>query len=436
MSISQAMQSGVAGLMANSTAVSRISYNIANSDTYGFRRSFAQMLTAGASVPTGTMAGSGVRAQIAHENNKDGTTLSTGTSTNLAISGNGFFAVTRGVNTGAGEPEHYLTRAGDFQQDSQGYLRNASGYYLAGFPYDETGSLGVVDRNQYSGLETVRIAEMSIAGNPTTEMTLSGNLPSQETGLATPGDPFVSSIEYFTPLGAAERLQFSWQPSATANEWQLSVTDPDGNTYGSLTATFNDSGALAGTPSAYSGVTSTATAPAAFSFDTTTGVATVTVNNGTTPQTITVAMGAPNTFGGLSQFSGEYVPLVGNANGTQSGSLARAEISSDGVVYGIFDNGMRRALYQIPLATVPNPNGLLTADNSVFLVGEDSGSFTLSQAGNGTAGEITGGAIESSNVDIAEELTELIQKQRAFSSNAKIITTADEMLDETVRLKR
>jgi flagellar hook protein FlgE len=317
-----------------------------------------------------------------------------------------------------------------------GYLRNAAGLYLAGFPYDETGSLGVIDRNQFSGLQTVRIAEMSIAGNPTTAMTLSGNLPSQETGVATPGDPFVSSIEYFTSLGAAERLQFSWQPTSTANEWTLNVTDAKGATYGSLTATFNDSGPMAGSIASYSGVTSTATAPAAFAFDTTTGQATITINNGTTPQTITVDMGAPGSFSGLNQFAGDYIPLVGNADGTQSGSLARAEISANGTVYGIFDNGMRRALYQIPLATVPNPNGLLTADNSIFLVGEDSGSFTLAQAGSGVAGEITGGAVESSNVDIAEELTELIQKQRAFSSNAKIITTADEMLDETVRLKR
>ncbi|GGE50693.1 flagellar hook protein FlgE [Primorskyibacter flagellatus] len=422
--------------MANSKAVSRISYNIANSDTYGFRRSFAQMLTAGSTIPTAGAQASGVRAEVTHQNTKDGTQLATTSATNLAISGNGFFAVTRGVNSGDGEPQHFLTRAGDFQPDSMGYLRNAAGLYLAGFPYDETGSLGVIDRNQFSGLETVRIAEMSIAGNPTTAMTLSGNLPSQETGVATPGDPFVSSIEYFTALGAAERLQFSWQPTSTANEWTLNVTDAEGATYGSLTATFNDSGPMAGSINSYSGVTSTATAPAAFAFDTTTGQATITINNGTTPQTITVDMGAPGSFSGLNQFAGDYIPLVGNADGTQSGSLARAEISANGTVYGIFDNGMRRALYQIPLATVPNPNGLLTADNSIFLVGEDSGAFTLAQAGTGVAGEITGGAIESSNVDIAEELTELIQKQRAFSSNAKIITTADEMLDETVRLKR
>jgi len=430
--------SGVSGLMANSTAVSRISYNIANSDTYGFRRSFAQMLTAGSGVPSGMQEGSGVRAEVTHENGKEGTLLATGNATNLAISGNGFFAVTRGVDAGktSEEMDHYLTRAGDFQPDSEGYLRNSAGYYLSGFPYDETGSLGVVDRNQYSGLQSVRIADMSVAGNPTSKMTLAGNLPSQESGLATPGDPFVSSIEYFTPLGAAERLQFSWQPSSTANEWTLAVSDSKGNTYGELTASFNDSGPLAGTPKSFSGVSSTATAPAAFSFDTATGQATITVNNGTTPQVISVDMGAPNSFGGLSQFSGAYVPLVGNADGTQSGTLARAEISAEGTVFGIFDNGMRRALFQIPLATVANPNGLITSDNSTFLVGEDSGSFTLAEAGTGATGEITGGAIESSNVDIAQELTELIQKQRAFSSNAKIITTADEMLDETVRLKR
>ncbi|MGB2200719.1 MAG: flagellar hook-basal body complex protein, partial [Pseudooceanicola atlanticus] len=273
-------------------------------------------------------------------------------------------------------------------------------------------------------------------GNPTTLMTLQGNLPSQESGLATPGDPYVTSIEYFTALGAAERIEFEWQPSSNNNEWTLSISDTAGNSYGTLDATFNDSGALAGSPLGYANATSTATAPAAFAFDPATGIATLTIDNGTAPQVIEVELGAPNTFDGLTQFAGDYVPLVGNANGTQSGSLARAEITEDGTVWGIFDNGMRRELYSIPLATVPNPNGLLTADNNIFALSQSSGSFTLATAGQGMAGEITGGAIESSNVDIAEELTELIQKQRTFSSNAKIITTADEMLDETVRLKR
>ena len=436
MSISQAMMSGVSGLMANSKTVSRISYNIANSDTTGYKRSFANMLTSGASVPSGMIEASGVQVSVAHENTKDGTVLATGNSTNLAISGGGFFAVTRNANDGTTEPAHYMTRAGDFEPDADGYLRNAAGYYLAGFPFDENGSLGVIDRNQFSGLETVKISGTSVTGNPTTLMTLQGNLPSQESGLATPGDPYVTSIEYFTALGAAERIEFEWQPSSNNNEWTLSISDTAGNSYGTLDATFNDSGALAGSPLGYANATSTATAPAAFAFDAATGIATLTIDNGTTPQVIEVELGAPNTFDGLTQFAGDYVPLVGNANGTQSGSLARAEITEDGTVWGIFDNGMRRELYSIPLATVPNPNGLLTADNNIFALSQSSGSFTLATAGQGMAGEITGGAIESSNVDIAEELTELIQKQRAFSSNAKIITTADEMLDETVRLKR
>ncbi|MGI3170968.1 flagellar hook protein FlgE [Pseudooceanicola sp. C21-150M6] len=438
MSISQAMSSGVSGLMANSKAVAKISYNIANSDTNGYRRSFANMLTSGASVPGSGSDASGVRASVQNENTRDGTVLGSSVATNLAISGDGFFAVTRGIddedNLYTGET--YLTRAGDFEKDANGYLVNSAGYYLAGFPYDETGSLGPVDRNQFSGLETINLADATIAGNPTSTMQITGNLPSQETGLTTPGDAFVNSMEFFTPLGESDRLQFSWQPTSTANEWSLSITDADGNSYGSLTATFNDSGALAGTPSAYSAITSTATAPAAFAFDATTGVATITIDNGTSPQVIEVEMGAPNTFEGLTQFSGDYVPLQSSGDGTQSGSLSRAEIDNDGTVWGIFDNGMRRALYQVPLVTVPNPNGLTTADNTIFAVSESSGAFTLSEAGVGSAGEIAGSSVESSNVDVAEELTELIQKQRAFSSNSKIITTADEMLNETVNLKR
>lgn len=436
MSISHAMQSGVSGLLANSKAVSRISYNIANADTNGFRRSFAHMVTGAGGVPSKSIEASGVRAAIHHDNDVDGTVLSTDRATNLAISGPGFFAVTHKINGDGGETRHLLTRAGDFEPDANGNLRNAGGYFLAGFPYDETGELGLVDRDQFTGLRTVNIADSAIAGNPTTEMSIQGNLPSQESGVVTPGDPFISSIEYYTPLGEAERLQFSWQPSATSNEWDLTVTDTAGNTYGDVTIEFNDSGSMAGSPSAYSNIVNNALAPAAFSFDAMTGIATVTVDNGTTPQVIEVSLGTPNTFEGLTQFSGDYVPLIGNANGTQSGALVRAEIDDKGDVWGVFDNGARKPLYNVPLALVPNPNGLMTADNAAFVVSNESGRVQLGTANTGSAGSITASAVETSNVDIAEELTELIQKQRAYSSNAKIITTADEMLDETVRLKR
>lgn len=436
MSISNAMQSGISGLLANSTAVRQISFNIANASTDGYRRSFAQMISSAVTSPGGGPQGSGVRTSILHMNNVDGAFRGTGRATNLAINGSGFFVVTRaGLAAGATEPP-LLTRSGAFEPDGTGNLRNAAGLFLAGYPYDDEGNLIAADRNGFTGLQTVNVANRMIVGAPSSTIGVSGNLPSQETGATTPGSPFESSVEYYSPLGAAGRLSFSWQPSSTANEWVLTVSDPGGTDYGTVTVNFHDAGSFAGAPSAYSGATSLATAPAGFAFDTATGTASVTIDNGTPPQTVEINLGAPDSFEGLTQFAGDYTPLDSVADGTRSGNMIRVEIDERGDVWGFFDNGARKALYNIPLAEVANPNGLSTQDNNTFLLSRDSGTVRLSTASTGSTGGITAGGVESSNVDIAEELTELIQKQRAYTSNAKIITTADEMLDETMRLKR
>ncbi|MGR3372807.1 flagellar hook-basal body complex protein [Pseudooceanicola nanhaiensis] len=432
MSITNAMASGVAGLLANSTAVERISYNIANADTVGYRRSFTQMVTTGSVGAAGSATG--VKTATSHTNTDDGSYQATSLASNLAINGNGFFVVSPNLNA-VNTAKTMFTRVGSFEPDELGYLRNGNGNYLMGFAYDEAGSLGAVDRSSAAGLVPVNIANRSVGGTATGAMTLKGNLPSQETGQAVPGDPFVSSAEYYTALGEAKRLSFSWQPGATANQWALTVSD--GTTdYGSVSVDFNDSGALAGTPSAYTGATSLATAPAGFAFDPATGQMTLTIDNGTTPQTVTVDLGAPGSFEGMTQFAGDYSPLDATADGAESGKLVRVEFDESGDVWGIFDNGKRQSLFSIPLATFANPNGLLTSDNANFLASGDSGAYYLSQAGTGDAGGLASGGLESSNVDIATELTSLIQRQRAYSSNAKIITTADEMLDETIRLKR
>jgi len=434
MSISNAMASGVAGLLANSTAVERISYNIANADTVGYRRSFAQMVTSGTSASGNGASATGVQTSISHTNTRDGSYQATQIGSNLAISGNGFFAVSGSAN-GLGTKAPTFTRVGSFEPDELGFLRNAGGNYLLGFAYDANGNLGGIDRASTANLVPVNVAQRSVGGNPTGAMSLAGNLPSQETGLATPGDAFVSSAEFYNSLGEAERLSFSWQPGATKNQWELTVSDGT-TTYGSVTVDFHDSGALASTPATYSNVTSTATAPAAFAFDPATGQMTLTIDNGTTPQTITVDLGAPGSFDGMTQFAGDYSPLSAKADGAESGTLVRVEFDEAGDVYGVYDNGNRQALYSIPLATFANANGLLTSDNANFVTSLDSGNFYLSQAGTGSAGSLAAGGLESSNVDIATELTSLIQRQRAYSSNAKIITTADDMLDETIRLKR
>ena len=433
MSISSALQTGVAGLQANSTAVGSISENIANANTIGYKRGFAQFVTTSASGSTGSGAQS-VAAVDEVDIRNAGDLVSTTSATDLAISGTGFFVVSLRADETV-QSNYMLTRAGSFLADEDGNLMNSAGYYLAGYAYGLDGELGDVDRTSFTQMETVNIGDITLSASATTEMATVGNLPAQETGLATPGDPFTTSSEFFTPLGASEQLSFSWQPTATDNQWTVTISDGAGAELGSVTVDFNDSGELAGSPEAYSGVTATATAPAGFAFDTATGAATVTVDAGGTPQTITVNFGEPGSFDGITQFAGDFTQTF-DRDGSSVGELARIEIDEDGTLFGVFNNGQRKALYQIPIAVVSNPNGLAAVSGNAYALTNDTGTFQALAANTGATGAISSKELEASNVDIAKELTDLIKVQRAFSTNAKVITTVDEMLSETASLKR
>lgn len=433
MSISSALQTGVSGLQANSKAVGGISENIANANTVGYKRGFSHFVTTTAS-GGGANGVLSVDAVSELDINRAGGLISTNSNTDLAISGTGFFAVSVRPNETV-QTNYLLTRAGSFLPDSEGNLVNAAGFYLAGYRINLDGTLGDVDRSTFAQMETVNIGNITLSAAATTEISALGNLPSQDAGLASPGAPFKTSSEYFTALGASERLSFSWQPTSTDNRWEVSISDKDGNALGSVTIDFNDSGPLAGSPASYSGATSLATAPSGFSFDTATGKATLMLNNGDVPQTLTVNMGAPGKFDGVTQFSGDFSQGF-NRDGSSLGELMRTEIDEDGTLYGVFDNGQRRALYQIPVGVVANPNGLREMRGNAYALTNDTGSFIALKANTGSTGAISSNALEASNVDIAEEMTDLIKAQRAFSTNAKVVTTVDEMMDETARLKR
>jgi flagellar hook protein FlgE len=284
-------------------------------------------------------------------------------------------------------------------------------------------------------MTTVNIGNIGLSAASTDKITILGNLPSQDSGLTTPGAPFTTSSEYFTGLGASERVSLNWQATTTKNEWVVSVADTNGASLGSVTVLFNDSGSLAGSPLSYSNVTSSAVAPSAFAFDTATGKASLTLNNGTTPQVIEIDLGAPGTFGGITQFAGDFTQSF-NRNGSNLGELMRTEIDETGTLFGVFDNGQRRPLFQIPVGTVANPNGLVELKGNAYALSGSTGSFFAAQGNTGSTGSVNSNALEGSNVDIAEEMTDLIKAQRAFSTNAKVITTVDDMMDETTRLKR
>lgn len=434
MSISSALQTGVSGLRANSDAVSGIAENIANANTVGYKRRFAHMVTSTASSGSGASGVLSVEAINRLEIDRVGGLISTNSSTDLAVSGRGFFVVTVGPNEPL-QSNYLLTRAGSFVPDEDGNLVNAAGYFLSGYPYGTDGTIGEIDRSSFKQMQTVNVLNTTVSAAATTEMATRGNLPFQETGITPPGSAFVTSSEFFTALGDAQRISFSWQPTITQNQWNVTISDEDGNDLGIVTVDFNDAGSLAGTPETYSGVTSGATSPSAFAFDTTTGIATVTLDNGSTPQSFNINLGAPGSHNGITQFAGDFSQTF-DRNGSSVGILTRTEIDERGTLYGVFDNGQRRALFDIPIGIVANTSGLHELRGNAYALSGDSGSFMASAAGEATAGSINSGALEGSNVDIAEEMTDLIRRQRAYSTNAKVITTVDEMLEETTRLKR
>jgi flagellar hook protein FlgE len=144
----------------------------------------------------------------------------------------------------------------------------------------------------------------------------------------------------------------------------------------------------------------------------------------------------PDDSAGITQLAGPYSPTAVTKDGAPLGDLASVEIDENGYLQAVYDTGLRRTLYQIPVGDVPNMNGLTAMDGQAFSVSSSSGSLYLWDAGTGPVGTVSGYSLMESTTDIAAELTDLIETQRAYSSNAKIVQTVDEMLQETTNLKR
>ena len=157
---------------------------------------------------------------------------------------------------------------------------------------------------------------------------------------------------------------------------------------------------------------------------------------GLATQTINLDIGGPGAPGGLTNYDSPSALGTSQIDGTPFGSLASVDVDDDGFVTAIFTNGLTRRIYQIPLATFGNVDGLVPEHGGVYRLGPGAGALSMRGAGIAGAGGIKARALESSTVDLAEEFSNLIMTQRAYSASSKIITTADEMLDELIRLKR
>ena len=435
MTISSSLNAGVAGLAANANRLATISDNIANSSTYGYKRAQTDFHAMVISSGTGKYAAGGVRATSSRLIDQSGTLVSTSNPTDLAVRGRGFFPVTNlssiGLD-GTGSPLRLAT-TGSFRLDENGILRTPTGTVLMGIKADIDGKIPTFPRDTASALEPIRVAKNQFVGEPTTEVTLGMNLPATDTVVGSSFTPRELSVEYFDNLGMSRNLGLTMTPQppvapATAsNTWAVQITDSasGGAVVGEYTLTFDAARGAGGTLDTVATVNGGAYDPA-------TGKATITVAGGP----IEVTLGKPGDPTGLTQLSNVFAPTAIVKNGSPVGNMTGIEVDDNGYLVANFDTGSSKVLYQIPLVDVGNANALTALDNQTYAPSAASGGFFMWDAGDGPTGDLVANALEESSTDVAGELTSLIQTQRAYSSNAKVIQTVDEMLQETTNIKR
>lgn len=434
MTISSSLNASVAGLQSNASKLATISDNIANSATYGYKRSVADFHSVVIGSGKGTYAAGGVRVTTQRLIDERGPLVSTANPTDLAVRGRGMLPVTTGSSVDVGSTNDFpllLATTGSFRPDADGFLTTASGLVLLGWPANPDGTIPNLPRDSVGGLEPIRVNANQFTSDPTTTIDLAVNLPATATTAGSTGDAEALSIEYYDNLGIPEHLSVSFVPTVpvagSSNEWTMLVEDSasGGAVVGEYTLVFDDSPGLGGR---LLSVTDTVGG----AYDGAEGTVAVAVAGGS----IDIDIGTLGAAGGLTQLSDSFAPVSVTRDGSPVGNMTSVEVDANGFVHAFFDSGVSRTIYQVPLADVSNSNGLETKDNQSYSVTPDSGAFYLWDAGDGPTGDVISFAREESATDVAGELTNLIQTQRAYSSNAKVIQTVDEMLQETTNIKR
>jgi flagellar hook protein FlgE len=349
-------------------------------------------------------------------------------------------------------PQQFYTRAGDFQMNKDGYLVNGSGQFLNGWPVDA--ATGVVNQNS---LKPIQVSQTIYNPVATTEVDLSANLPATPAnGTAVVGSPISSDIDVYDALGTVHPVSLNWVQNgpggvpadpnaappivAVGNDWTVTINDATTNAvlgtaevqFGSASGNSVPAGTV-GQIIPGVGVTTPATpayqagaaAVMSFSADFGSGTQPITVNLGTYGQT-----------GGLTQYAGTAYSLRGlTQNGVPPGSFAGVTTQANGNVVVNYDNGQTRTIAQVPVVTFNAPNALQSQNGQAFTATLTSGTPLAEQASTNGAGNLVTSSVEGSNVDIASEFSQLIVAQSAYSANTKVVTTANQMLQQTINMQ-
>jgi flagellar hook protein FlgE len=451
MSLYAALYSGVSGLSAYSGALGMISDNIVNINTTGYKETrarFSTLVTESSS--TTAYSPGGVQSLPQNLISRQGLLQASVSATDLSIDGAGFFLVANDANaTGTRQnTDISFTRAGSFTPDDKGFLQNTAGLYLLGFPIDENGDIPV--NREVSSLQPINISGLTGTAEASSEITLRAILQSSQTIIASEGTfnasvsgtsmaggvaayapDFQRNVQVFDSQGGTHTITIAAMKSSTPNQWHVElfsnpasdITAGPGLVAGQLargTMVFNTDGTIdtvATSPALLASI------PAAWT-------------NGSSPSALTFNFGSNGESDGFTQFDSVSTLISSSVNGAVFGNVNGVSIGKDGIVTALFDNGLTRKVYKLPLATFQNPDGLTRKQGNSYTRSNESGIFALQLAGSGGAGLVAPSTLEASTVDLANEFTQLITTQRAFSASTKIITTADEMLDELNRLKR
>lgn len=441
MSLYSSMNTALSGMSAQSRALGHISDNVANSQTTGFKRTDTNFVSYISESNSEVHRPGTVLARPDFTNQVQGTIEQVENPLALAISGQGFFTAALPVGTNSDgtknfDARNFYTRAGDFNRDREGYMVNGSGYVLQGWPVTD----GVVDKTQ---LTPVQVKEDVFTPTPTQELDFTGNLRAGGTTNQS------TSIQVIDTLGRSRPLTLTFAPSVspTDNTWTLSISSPDatngtpiGN-LGSINVLFGQDGAVDqpdGTLAQFTTPTGTLTGSAAAAGSPAT--VSFSANFGQGLQPMTLNLGSFGVSGGLTQFSsGGASGLSVNSfeqDGIPLGSFSSVTTQKNGDVRINYDNGQSRIVARVPVTVFKDADKLEHLDGQAFLRTTESGEARVVESGEDGAGLLSTRAVERSNVDIATEFSKLILAQRAYSANTKIVSTVDELLQETLNMRR
>jgi flagellar hook protein FlgE len=413
------MRTSVSGMAAQANRLSTVADNIANSSTTGYKRASTEFSSLVLESGGSAYESGSVETRVRYGISEQGTFKFTTSVTDLAVKGNGFFLVSNESG------QTYLTRAGSFVKDGNGDLINAAGFRLMGYSLAPGAPPPVA--NSTAGLTVVNIGALALQSDPSTAGNLYVNLPSNaaiETDLpsgnaATAVYTAKTSLVTYDNLGNEVTLDV-YMTKTNNNEWEVAVynqadADPTSQGFPYASAMLNAATTLV--------------------FDPTTGQL-----DGSSPTSLDIPV--PNgatvalDMSQSSQLATDYTVLDAAVNGNAPSDIERVEIDNDGTLYAVFQNGARIATYRIPLGNVASPDNLEPLAGNVFAPSVDSGDLQIGFAGNGGLGTVEAASLEQSTVDLASELTAMIESERNYTANSKVFQTGSELMDVVVNLKR